>query len=513
MAEKEQRKNAEAMAEAEARLKYHNEEQRFIRTNRFGFTATALLFVVCIIYLVMYLLRGETDRQIMPAVISIVIVALMLMINGGCYLKAPTSRHYRMVMSVTTIVVYFTIGFLTSAEFIHWALAGILAVCVPYYDMKYTRRTALIYAAVYLLNTLYRHFAGIVVITDSSSICEIFVVLAVIMTVESACRLGTMFNSHMNGYMELQKNQEKEMLDEMVDISKAVKAETDKGTASVMELYMAAETVQRSMAEISAATETTAENVQEQNLMTQEIQSAIEGTVKSSRAMVDVAQESGNSIRENVQTMKELKTQSEGIAETNRQVGSSMKKLQLKMQEVEEIAGIIFSISSQTNLLALNASIESARAGEAGRGFAVVAEQIRQLAEQTRASTESISRLVKELNENASDVVNTVDASMDAAAKQSEMILDAADSFDKLGGNMSSLLGGIREIDTKISGLYEANNQIVENISQLSATTEEITASAEQAKELSSRNLKAAQEAKDVLGTIQIKTEGMEKYF
>lgn len=512
MTEREQTKNAAAIAEAEAKFQYHNEEQRFIRTNRFGFIATAMLSVICIIYLVLYMTRGEMSRPIMP-IVSIVIVVLMLLINGGYYLRAPKSRNYRTVMSATTIIVYFTISFLTSADFIHWALAGILAVCTPYYDMKYAKRTALVYAAVYLLNTIYRHFAGIALLSDASSICEVLIVLSVMLTVESACKFGTLFNSHMNGYMEMQKDQEKKMLDDIIDLSKAVKLETDKGNASVMELYTAVETVQHSMSEISAATETTAENVQEQNLMTREIQDAIEGAVQSSRMMVEVAQESSESIRENIQIMDGLKEQSEEIAETNQQVGDSMKKLQQKMKEVEEIAGIIFSISSQTNLLALNASIESARAGEAGRGFAVVAEQIRQLAEQTRASTESISKLVKELDENASDVVNTVDVSMDAAAKQSEMILVAADSFGKLGGNMSSLIGGIHEIDTKISGLYEANNRIVENISQLSAATEEITASAEQAKEMSSRNLKAAQEAKDVLGTIQIKTEGMEKYF
>lgn len=512
MTERGQKKESAAIAEAETRLKYHNEEQRFIRTNRFGFTATALFFVVCIVYLIMYYLRGEMDRAILP-IISIVIVTLMLAVNGGCYLRMPTSRHYRDVMSVTTIIVYFTVGFLTSAKFIHLALAGILAVCVPYYDIKYTKRTSLIYAAVFLLNTLYRHLAGIAVLSDSSSICEVAIALAVIMTIESACKLGTMFNNHMNGYMELQRNQEENMLDDILDVSKAIKEETDKGNASVAELYSAAETMQHSMAEISAATEMTAENVQEQNLMTQEIQSAIEGTVKSSRTMVDVAKESGDSIRNNLLAMDELKVQSENIAKTNHQVGDSMKKLQQKMQEVENIAGIIFNISSQTNLLALNASIESARAGDAGRGFAVVAEQIRQLAEQTKASTENISKLTKELNKNASEVVDAVDASMDATAKQSEMILTAAGSFETLGNNMTSLLDGIHEIDTKISGLYEANNKIVESVSQLSATTQEITASAEQAKELSNHNLKAAQKTKDALGVIQTKTEGMEKYF
>ena len=122
--------------------------------------------------------------------------------------------------------------------------------------------------------------------------------------------------------------------------------------------------------------------------MTQSIQSAIDETGERSRKMVDVATDSNENIQENLQVMEELKNQSEQIAATNHEVTESMTRLQNKTKEVEEIAGMILNISNQTNLLALNASIESARAGEAGRGFAVVAEQIRQLAEQTKKSTE-----------------------------------------------------------------------------------------------------------------------------
>ena len=512
MTGKGQQKMVTAVAGAGDKFKYRDEGQRFIRTNRFGFICAALFYCVCVLYLVLRLIMKEAETVGLTSA-SIVIVVVMLAISGGAYLKASKSRYYRLIVAVTTVVVYCTVGFFTPANFVHWGLAGIMVVNLPYYDIVNTKRLAAFYGLAFLINNIYRHFTGIESLANADAISTVAVVVAVIVALVTACNIGKLFTDDMNGYMAFQKDQEAEMLDDIIDISKALKSETDKSNEYVTELYTAAQTVQHSMTEISTATEMTAENVQEQNLMTQEIQDAIEEAVTRSRAMVGVAQESNDSIHENIKAIDELKIQSESIAETNGQVNESMKKLQQKTKEVEEIAGIIFSISNQTNLLALNASIESARAGEAGRGFAVVAEQIRQLAEQTRKSTENISNIIRELNENADEVVHAVDDSMNATSRQGEMILTAADNFDKLGSNISSLIGGIHEIDTKISGLYEANNKIVENISQLSAATQEITASAEQAKELSDHNLKTAQETKDALHVIQVKTEGMEKYF
>lgn len=64
------------------------------------------------------------------------------------------------------------------------------------------------------------------------------------------------------------------------------------------------------------------------------------------------------------------------------------------MDEVRRIVASIGTISSQTNLLALNAGIEAARANEHGRGFAVVAQEVKRLAQATRAATQQAATLL-----------------------------------------------------------------------------------------------------------------------
>ena len=490
---------------------YKDEEMRLKRSNRLVLLSTVIMFIIVSIYLVLRMMWHETDRPMLPQIANwITIVALIT--NIVIYKVKKLKHKFRLTNAITVGIVYVTVMFMTDATFVYWLLTAILLMNLPFYDWKYSKKLAIFYWISYIVSVLYRQISGIT--EKSADTYALFMtIIAVIFLATMVSKVMNIYMNDITGYMAYQQGQQDIMVKDVLATSKVVKEETDKSSEATAQLYDSAETIQRSMQEIADAMELTAESVQDQNVMTQEIQNSIEGTAKRSADMVAVAEESNVSIRENMNAIEELKQQAGEIAVTNEQVTAAMQKLQQKTQEVEEIAGMIFKISSQTNLLALNASIESARAGEAGRGFAVVADQIRQLAEQTRVSTENIKNIVTELNINAEEVVAAVDKSVDATEKQNEMIITAAENFEKLDKNITSLIGGIKEIDTDISGIFEANNKIVESISQLSATAQEITATSEQAKNLSDNNLKNAEDVKNAITTIQTTSEGMDKYF
>jgi methyl-accepting chemotaxis protein len=65
---------------------------------------------------------------------------------------------------------------------------------------------------------------------------------------------------------------------------------------------------------------------------------------------------------------------------------------------VSNAIALIDQVARQTKMLSINASIEAARAGDAGRGFAVVAGEVRNLASQTAAATQTIGEKIGQLN-------------------------------------------------------------------------------------------------------------------
>ena len=324
--------------------------------------------------------------------------------------------------------------------------------------------------------------------------------------------VGKRFNDDSIGKINAEADLQKDILDEVIEVTSEVRKETNKALKYVANLQESSETVKFAVTDIYKSTSLTSDNIQTQTIMTQNIQSNIEDTVARAEHMVDVAKQSSELNKNNADMMKELKAHTDILAETNHHVAETMKALQDNVGEVRNITETIFSISSQTNLLALNASIEAARAGEAGRGFAVVADEIRDLSQKTRVETENIARILDKLNTNANETAKAVEKSVSVSDAQDEMISGVAEKVDELSNNVDELVNDISEMNKMIENLSEANSQIVENIVQISAATEEVTALSQQSVDIADNNyVEASKTNKRLTDVVEI-SHRIDKY-
>jgi methyl-accepting chemotaxis protein len=143
------------------------------------------------------------------------------------------------------------------------------------------------------------------------------------------------------------------------------------------------------------------------------------------------SEEMSTSIREISETMAKSRENSKVAAARVEAADIQAQKLAAAAQAMSGIVEMISGITSQINLLALNATIESARAGEAGRGFAVVASEVKNLANQAKQATDTISSEIEALNSVSGDVASSLTAIKTAIAGVNEFIASTAAAVEE----------------------------------------------------------------------------------
>ena len=147
---------------------------------------------------------------------------------------------------------------------------------------------------------------------------------------------------------------------------------------------------------------------------------------------------------------------------------------------ISKAVELISDITSQTNLLSLNASIEAARAGQAGRGFAVVATEIKQLADQSSQGAAAIKNIADDILEKSNKSVELTERMRVLAEKEQADIGSAKNGFDTLSQIIEANVATAGTIAEKTKNLEELKQTIINNITELSAISEENAASNEE---------------------------------
>jgi twitching motility protein PilJ len=265
----------------------------------------------------------------------------------------------------------------------------------------------------------------------------------------------------------------------------------------------------KEVAQISARVNSTSVKVKQQssNVMLfadnqrKEIEATLQELTTAVNTMIKIAQFSQITNKESEKTMLTTESAVEAVAEIIASINSirdiirktekRLKRLGERSQEITAVVNIINNIAERTHVLSLNAGMQAASAGEAGKAFMVVANEVQRLAESSREATEKIATLVKNIQVDTSDTMNTVISQVVDGTQQAE---EAGRRMKESRATTESLVSAVKKIAAATIAQLEVGKSLKEHAQNIQISTIKTNEQLQQQRNLSDDLAKDADE-------------------
>ncbi|RUT29016.1 methyl-accepting chemotaxis protein [Paenibacillus zeisoli] len=197
-----------------------------------------------------------------------------------------------------------------------------------------------------------------------------------------------------------------------------------------------------------------------------QIAMSTQSVAQSSSISLSLASEGNLSIQSAIRQM-------DSITQSIHSLSQVVKGLDARSGEIDKIISVMTQIASQTNLLALNAGIEAARAGEHGAGFSVVAEEVKKLAEQSRISASQITLLIRAIQSDTSEAIQSMELSIRDVQEGSVIIAQAGASFESIEQSVNGVASQVEEVSAAVEEMSASAEEIVTSIQYVTQLAEQ----------------------------------------
>jgi methyl-accepting chemotaxis protein len=231
------------------------------------------------------------------------------------------------------------------------------------------------------------------------------------------------------------------------------------------------------LSEIVSSAQTNSLNIASAGIqLSQTSQQLAHGANRQASSVEEISstmEEIASNIQQNAENAKKTKEISKSAQVGIKELVSTAEEAFSAQREISDKIKIINDIAFQTNILALNAAVEASRAGEHGKGFAVVAQEVRKLAELSKAAADEImSRAKKGLD--------TAEKAGMHMTKTLPEIENTTSLVQEINAASQEQRTGVNQTNTELQMLNELTQQNAAASEELASSSEELSSQAEE---------------------------------